>query len=204
MALVETLNALGVALTSNATSSNQGSGRILILAALSLQVLVIATFVVMAAIFHRRCRRSKIRAKPISILLNTLYVSMALILIRCIYRLVEHSGNTNLELENLRSLRKLTPLLRYEWFFYVFEATLMLINSVLWNIWNPGRYLPYDYHVYLSRDGSTEVRGTDLPDKRSLVEKTISILSFGILFRQKHGNSPFQELDEYPINSPQS
>ena len=204
MALVETLNALGVALSANATSTHQGLGRNLILAALSLQIVVICIFIVIAAVFHSRCANWKMQADSVSTLLKTLYASMALILVRCIYRLVEHSGNTTLELDKTHSLRKITPILRYEWFFYVFEASLMLVNSVLWNIWNPGRFLPHDYHVYLSRDGSTEIKGADVPDKRSLVEKLASILSFGILFRQKHGSRTFEELQEYPAENHQT
>ncbi|KAL4913006.1 hypothetical protein BDW62DRAFT_214599 [Aspergillus aurantiobrunneus] len=42
------------------------------------------------------------------------------------------------------------------WFFYVFDAAVMLANSWLWNVFHPGRYLPSDRRVSLSEDGVTE------------------------------------------------
>ena len=200
MALVEALNALGVALASNPSSSHtqQELGSHLTVAALAIQLGVIIIFVILAAIFHRRCAKAKVHVKAVSVPLVTMYVSMSLILIRCIYRLVEHLGNTTVQLDNLESLRSLSPILRYEWFFYVFEATLMLTNSVLWNIWNPGRFLPRNHHVYLARDGKTELQGADQSDKRSLLATVGSILTFGVLFNNKRGNPPYNELNEYP------
>lgn len=200
MALVETLNALGVALASNPTSSHstQDLGSHLTIAALAIQFAVIVIFVVLAALFHRRCAKSLGSTKTISTLLITLYVSMALIMIRCIYRLVEHLGNTAVNIDDLQSLETLSPILRYEWFFYVFEATLMLLNSILWNVWNPGRYLPTNHHVYLARDGTTEIEGEGLSDSRTLLAKAGSVLTFGLLFRNKGENRSFQELRNYP------
>lgn len=96
MALVEALNALGVAFSSNVSSSHsqQETGSRLTIAALAIQLGVIVVFVLLAAIFHRRCAKANIHAKAVSTPLITLYISMLLILIRCIYRLVGHLGNT--------------------------------------------------------------------------------------------------------------
>lgn len=60
----------------------------------------------------------------------------------------------------------------------------MLLNSVLWNVWNPGRYLPRKYSVYLAQDGR-EIEGEDKPDNRSLPAKIVSVMTFGILLRKK-------------------
>lgn len=205
MALVEALNALGVAFSSNVSSSHsqQEMGSHLTIAALAIQLGVIIVFVLLAAIFHRRCAKANIHAKAVSTPLITLYVSMLLILIRCIYRLVGHLGNTTVRFDDLESLMTLSPILRYEWFFYVFEATLMLINSILWNLWNPGRYLPRNYHVYLAPDGRTELEGEDKSDDRPLLAKAGSVLTFGILFRKKE-NRPFEELNDYPVANRQA
>ena len=201
MALVEALNSLGVSLAANPTSSHsqQELGGHLTIAALAIQLVVIAIFVVLAGIFHRRCAKANIRTKTVSTPLMTLYMSMALILIRCIFRLVQHTDNTTVRLDDPESLKALSPLLRYEWFFYIFEATLMLINSAIWNVWNPGRYLPQNHHVYLSRDGTTEIVGGDGRDDRPLWAKLASLLTFGLLFRQKRANRTFEELDDYPV-----
>ncbi|KAK6088738.1 rta1 domain-containing protein [Seiridium cupressi] len=156
MALVELLNSLGVALSSNPTSTNQGLGSNLTIAALTIQIAVILIFVILAAIFHRRC----------------------------IYRLVEHLGDTAVHLSDPDSLKDLSPLLRHEWFLYIFEATLMLLNSVLWNVWNPGRFLPRNNRIHLLQDGVNEVED-DETDSRPLIAKAGHILTFGIFFGKK-------------------
>ncbi|KAI0010165.1 putative RTA1 domain protein [Xylariaceae sp. FL0662B] len=197
--LVEALNALGVALSSKPSSSSrtQELGSNLTVAAIAIQLCVILIFVLLTAIFHRRCAKANLHNRAVSTPLHTLYTSMALILIRSIYRLVEHLGNTTVDLDNPQSLMNLSPILRYEWFFYVFEATLMLINSVLWNVWSPGRYLPKNYLVYLAQDGSTEIEGEDGLDSRPFLSKAGSIFTFGLFFRRETKNRPFEELNNY-------
>ncbi|KAH6659316.1 hypothetical protein BKA67DRAFT_10462 [Truncatella angustata] len=197
MGLVETLNALGVSLSSNPSSSNQGLGSHLTITALSIQLVVIVIFLLLASIFHYRCVKTNIHTKNVMTPLYTLYGSMVLIFIRCIYRLVEHLGNTTVDLGDLESLSALSPILRYEWYFYVFEATLMLANSIIWNVWNPGRYLPRENHIYLSPDGRTEVEGEKEVDGRSLLAKAGSIMTFGIFFRKKQ----VQQSQHYRLNS---
>lgn len=199
MVLVETLNALGVALASNssASSGQQSLGGNLILAALATQLFVIIIFIGLAGLFHRRCATTKIPSSAVNTMLATLYASMTLILVRCIYRMVEHAGDTKIDLVDLDALRSLSPLLRYEAYFYVFEASLMLVNSVLWNVWHPGRFLPLDHHIYLARDGTEMQREEDM-DRRPLLAKTANILTFGLLFRRKEQTQQFQELSEYP------
>jgi len=198
MALVEALNAIGVALVANPTSSHstQDLGKHLTIASLAIQLAIIIVFAVLAGIFHRRCVKANIRAKAVSTTMTTLYTSMSLIFIRCIYRLVEHMGNTTVKLKDIEALRSLTPILRYEWFFYVFEATLMFLNSVIWNVWNPGRHLPRG--IYLARDGRTETRGEKILDERSLSAKVGSVVTFGIFFRNKTQSRAFEELRDYP------
>jgi len=205
MAIVELLNSLGVALSANPSSTHekQHLGKSLTIAALTIQLLVIIVFIILAAIFHRRCFKADIRVRGVTTPLYTLYVSMGLILVRCLYRLVEHTGNTTVKLKDLESLQALSPILRYEWFFYVFEATLMLVNSVLWNVWNPGRYLPRDRRVYLSRDGKTQVVREEEKDDRSLSVKIFNVVTFGLLFGRGavsagKGNGSFEELRGYP------
>lgn len=201
MALVETLNSLGVSLSANPSSSpeQQKLGSHLAVAAIVIQLGLIFTFIFIAALFHWRCSKRNIHAKSVKTLLIALYSSMGLILIRCIYRLVEHTGNTKIDLDNLESMKTLSPILRYEVFFYIFEATFMLINSALWNIWNPGRFLPKDYHIYLSESGY-EIEGEPDTDSRPLLAKAANVLTFGILYRRKRQTSRFRELDDYPPN----
>ena len=195
MILVEALNGLGVSLSVNSSSSHQvqAIGNHLTVAAISLQLGVILIFVGLAGLFHWRCKSTTVQINVVGRMLWVLYGSMFLILARCIYRLVEHTGGTKKDLDNLEALQKLSPILRYEWFFYVFEATLMLINSILWNIWNPGRFLPKNYNIYLGPDGN-EIEGEEQADNRALWAKVANIISFGVLYRKKRQAGQFQEL----------
>lgn len=205
MILVEALNAIGVSLSANTSASpaRQALGSNLTIAALALQFGVILSFVCLAVLFQRRSANAKLRSKAVNTVLATLYTSTSLILVRCIYRFVEHTGNTNVELGDLESLKTLSPIMRHEVFFYIFEASLMLINSVLWNVWNPGRFLPRAHHIYLAQDG-TEVEGEQYEDNRSLFARLINFLTAGLLFREKNQTQRFQELTEYPGSSRQN
>lgn len=196
MIVVETLNSVGVALSANRSPdhSSQELGGQITIAALVIQLGVIIAFFVLAAIFHRRCTKANIHGRAISTPLTTLYVSMALILIRCIYRLVEHFGNTTVRVGDTKSLVALSPILRFEWYFYVFEASLMLINSLIWNIWNPGRYLPINHHIYLAPNGKTELEAKVQKAGRPL----LSFLTLGMFFREKQEYHPFLELEGNP------
>lgn len=159
MSLVEGLNGTGVSLTANAKATEMvhNIGLYLTLASLCIQVLVILSFYTMAIIFHRRCIIAKVLPRAVRTPIVVLYCSMALIFIRCIYRLVEFTtGGTKINLTDYSALLALSPLLRYEVFFYVFEACLILLNSVLWNLYHAGRYLPRDNAIVLSEDGRTE------------------------------------------------
>lgn len=143
-ALIEGLNGPGVSLRSNTKATHQALGNYIIIAALVLQLVVIAISVALAAIFDRRCAKANMQVKAISSPLLSLYIiSTPLVSIRCIYRLVEAFGNTTVRIHDLSALMTLIPTLRYEWFFYVFEATLMLVNSVLWNYGILGAFCPW-------------------------------------------------------------
>ena len=101
IALVEALNSVGVALAANPSASkdSQSLGKNLTIAAVALQVLAIITFVSMAAVFHVRFTRTQLKSKTITTMLLVLYTSMALIFARCVFRLVEHTGNTKISSE---------------------------------------------------------------------------------------------------------
>ncbi|KAL5391710.1 hypothetical protein DPSP01_001002 [Paraphaeosphaeria sporulosa] len=172
--LVEILNALGVSLLANPNvkkQSTQDLGHILMKTALILQILVIIIFVGIAGLFHHRCRKANIKSSKVQQPLLTLYISTALILIRTIYRTIEHFGmsrapaNPGTDWDPM----SLSPIVRYEWFFWTFEAGLMLSNSFLWNGSHPRLYLPQDYHVYLAQDGKTELQGPGWESEQSWI-----------------------------------
>ncbi|KAF7949415.1 uncharacterized protein EAE97_002924 [Botrytis byssoidea] len=198
MALVEVLNSLGVALASNTrgSSSTVALGAHLTVAAVSIQLIAIIIFVSLGGIFYLRLQKASLDARNVNTMIFTLFASMALIFIRSIYRLVEHAGPSQIDISDIDALRALSPLYRYEVFFYVFEASVMLINSALWNIWNPGRFIPCNDRIHLTREG-IEVEGPKDPDTRSALIKTLNVLTFGLLFQRKRMNYVNQELSEY-------
>lgn len=198
MAIIETVNALGVSFATNPTGGNQGAGSAMIIAALGMQLVVIFVFALLGGIFHRRIYRARLEPKIVRIVLTTLYCSMALILVRSIYRLVEHLGNTEIDLSDIEALESLSPIMRYEWYFYVFEATMMLLNSVLWNVFNPGRFLPRNPHTYLARDGVTELLDNQ-KDERSIMAKIGAVVSFGCFLRHRE-NRHFEQLRDHELS----
>ncbi|GAW26147.1 putative rta1 domain protein [Rosellinia necatrix] len=62
-----------------------------------------------------------------------------------------------------------SPIIRYEWYFYVFEAAIMLVNSVLINVRHPRRWLPQSTKVYLAKDGVSEIMGPGYKEDRGFV-----------------------------------
>ncbi|KAJ4374819.1 hypothetical protein N0V83_001896 [Neocucurbitaria cava] len=167
-ALVEVLNALGVSYLANPNVEEKyvKLGHGLMKASLIVQVGVITLFCVIAGLFHRRCIKGGITSRNVQGPLLTMYISMALITTRTIYRIVEHFGASRAPVNPGPDWdpMSLSPIVRYEWFFYVFEASLMLINTVLWNYRHPRLYLPQNYHTYLAQDGHTELQGPGWKD----------------------------------------
>ncbi len=139
-------------------------------ASLVLQLLSISLYFLLAGIFHRCCRTGGIKAHSVIRPLATSYASMVLMLGRTIYRMVEHFGSPLLSKELEAQPLSLSPAVRYEWYFYVFDASLVLVAVAAWNIMHPGRLLPEDDRRYLAQDGMTVLKGPGWKDSRSLTE----------------------------------
>ncbi len=139
-------------------------------ASLVLQLLSISLFFLLAGIFHRCCRTGGIKAHSVIRPLATSYASMVLMLGRTIYRMVEHFGSPILSKELEAQPLSLSPAVRYEWYFYVFDASLVLVAVAAWNIMHPGRLLPEDDRRYLAQDGVTVLKGPGWKDSRSLTQ----------------------------------
>ncbi len=194
--VVEVFNAIGVSYGANPALPERyiTLGTALMKASLILQIIVISLFFALAGLFHVRCARGGVLTHSVRAPLITLYTSSCLILIRTIYRTVEYLGTTNLNTGAGFEFTSLSPILRYEWFFYVFEASIMLVNVVLWSVRHPRRYLPQDYRVYLAKDGVTEVQGPGWDDKRGFLMTLMD--PFGMLTcMEPRDKKPFWETD---------
>ena len=168
--IVEALNGNGVAYAANQSlsPSRQATGRALLKAALVIQLAVLACFLLLAISFHRRCVHAKLTHKGLHAALRTLYLSTALLSARTVYRVVEYWSIADHDWWRPgTSPADIAPVVRYEWFFWVWEASLMLANQVLMNVRHPRRFLPASAKVYLAEeDGVTEVRGPGYKDGR--------------------------------------
>ena len=195
-AIVEALNGWGASYSSNQslTSNEINIGHGLIKASLLLQIFVAVSFLLLAGIFQRSCRGYGIRNSRLDSPLVTLYISTALIMGRTIYRTVEYFSIANVKF-NAPSFdaMSMSPIIRYEWFFYVFEATLMLCNCVLWNFRHPRRWLPKNNKIYLAQDGATEIEGPGYKDPRPLWQTLVDPFDIGGLLVRPGAQQQFWE-----------
>ncbi|KAL5354285.1 hypothetical protein ACLOAV_000373 [Pseudogymnoascus australis] len=145
---VEVLTANGAAQSiTGKTQAKQDLGKGLLKAALVLQLAVMGLLLAVAGVYQRRASKAGILTNhsgkaDIKNVLITLYGSCGLITIRTIFRTIE-----------------------YEWYFWVFEGMLMVVNSYMLNWRHPGKYLPKRNNVFLRPDGTERV-GESFKDKR--------------------------------------
>ncbi|KAI9643521.1 hypothetical protein NHQ30_008140 [Ciborinia camelliae] len=167
-AVVEALNGNGASRVANSSlpENDQETGRSLLKAALCLQLAILGAFVFLAAYFHWKCRKNSLLPSNLNSVLVTLYLSSALIGTRTIYRTVEYFSVADIHPEAGLEVSDISPILRYEWFFWVFEAVLMVCNTFLLNWRHPMRFLPRNNKIYLGKDGVTEIEGTGYEDSR--------------------------------------
>lgn len=129
-------------------------GEDMVKAALILQACLFMLFVLLAVTFQIRASRRGVLRKNLRTVLTVMYISCTIVTARCIYRIVEFFlGYTGY-------------VYTHEPFLWVFEASIMFVNTVMLNIWHPGRYLPHSNKVFLAKDGETELRGPGWSDKR--------------------------------------
>jgi hypothetical protein len=200
LVVIEIVTAVGVGLIASPDGklASYRLGGQLTRASLAMQAVVILTFFVLMATFQLQCRRGRPFFSPASqkiaegrvsiaakvwLPLLTLYSSTGLITVRTCYRILEHFVATDVY-SNV--------LFRIEWCFYAFDAALMLINMLLWNLMHPGRFLPPTYRIYLAKDGVTEVVGKGWTDSRPWIIAACDPCGF---FDKEKQEKPFWEVD---------
>ncbi|KAL1970553.1 hypothetical protein VTN77DRAFT_4197 [Rasamsonia byssochlamydoides] len=112
------------------TLSALNAGETIITVGLFVQLIFFGFFIVVGVTFHARLVKHRgglpaLHELPWKLHLNALYTGSALIMVRSIFRVVEYlMGNDGY-------------LLKHEAFLYVFDATLMLLVMVLFNLVHP-------------------------------------------------------------------
>ncbi|PWY80338.1 RTA1 domain protein [Aspergillus sclerotioniger CBS 115572] len=167
-AVIEAITGNGAALVANseATEGKRNTGEALLKAALILQLVLMAAFVALASRFHYNCHRGGVLNAKIKRALYVLYCSCTLITVRTIFRTVEYFSAASI---NTFSGNNISPILKDEWFFWVFEAVVMYANTTLLNVFHPMRWLPRSNKIYLATDGVTEIEGPGYDDPRPVI-----------------------------------
>jgi hypothetical protein len=116
------------------TSSNAQLGSHVITVGLAIQLLFFGFFMFVAAVFHRRIVLrptdvSRTLDVPWQLYLVVLYAASALIMVRSVFRIAEYVQGSD------------GTLLGHEVYSYVFDATLMFITMVLFNVYHPSKII---------------------------------------------------------------
>lgn len=193
--VVEALNGNGAAYSANSSlpESKQNTGKALLKAALILQLVVLGLFLLLAGHYHRKCKRANQCPPNLAAVLHTLYMSTTLIGIRTIYRTVEYFSSASIHVTANTDPNTFSPILRYEWFFWVFEASLMVSNTYLLNFRHPMRFLPRNNRIYLAEDGVTEVEGPGYEDRRFWLLTVLDPFDIGGMIQGKNMQRKFWE-----------
>ncbi|KAJ6049153.1 uncharacterized protein N7446_007520 [Penicillium canescens] len=130
-------------------------GNNMIVVGLFVQILFFGFFIVVSFVFHRRMLATPSYVVgdtrvPWTRYMKVLYIASTLVMIRSIYRVAEYAQGSDGYLQSK------------EFFIYVFDATLMLICCLLFNIFHPSKILTRTYKIeeevdleMLNQDGYT-------------------------------------------------
>lgn len=124
----------GVLAQSDGDKDKKKLGERLIIVGLVLQILFFGFFMIVSAIFHYRISlypttRCQTLIVPWRRTLYTLYIASVLILIRSAFRVVEYSQGSD------------GFLMKKELYLYIFDASLMFLTMVVFNIFHPSQVI---------------------------------------------------------------
>jgi hypothetical protein len=172
---------------STMTEKQRQLGANLVTASLCLQAALFGAFGLLAAQFHIRARKAGVLSKDLKTLLVVLYVSATIVTIRCIYRLVEYISGWD------------SAIYKNEVVFWIFEAVIMFLNSLLLNFRHPGKRLPKSNSVFLDRDGVTERRGPGWTDDRPWIVTLFDPFDVHGMLTGKDKKSQFWDMSDVEL-----
>ncbi|KAF2491823.1 hypothetical protein BU16DRAFT_129434 [Lophium mytilinum] len=166
------------------TDKQRQIGANLVKASLILQACLFGAFGLMAALFQHRAQKANVLSRKLRTVIYVLYISATIVTIRCIYRIVEYvEGWKGAVYQN-------------EAYFWVFEASIMFANTLLLNIWHPGKRLPSSNSRFLDRDGVTERRGPGWTDDRPWIVTFFDPFDVWGLIRGKDRETQFWDMSD--------
>jgi hypothetical protein len=140
----------GGGLLSNAkTTSSVNLGQNIITAGLGIQVAFFGFFVVVAMVFHRRIQKSPTARSSSTTIpwqrhLIVLYTACLLILVRSVFRIAEYVMGQD------------SVLLSHEIYIYIFDATLMFLAMIVFNVYHPSAIITKETLGGSTTDGDVE------------------------------------------------
>ncbi|CBX96991.1 hypothetical protein LEMA_P101220.1 [Plenodomus lingam JN3] len=169
---------------SSLTDDERDVGKQMVMASLCLQSLLFGAFGFLTAMFHVRADIAGVLSKDLRAVLWVLYISAGIITIRCIYRLVEYI------------LGWQSPIYTNEVYFWIFEASIMFVNTALLNLYHRGKRLPKSNDVFLARDGVTERKGPGWKDDRPWIITIFDPFDLWDLFRGRDKETQFWDMTD--------
>ena len=109
-------------------------GQTLLKISIGLQVLLLLFLICISGIFYSRLCRAGLRTRELRTVFIMLYASMNLLVLRTDFRLVEIYATS-------AKTAHTSSVVRHEWLFYIFEASMLLANELVCGFWHPGQYL---------------------------------------------------------------
>ncbi|EMD87379.1 hypothetical protein COCC4DRAFT_165451 [Bipolaris maydis ATCC 48331] len=174
---------------SSSSDAQRELGSRLVSASLCLQAALFGAFGLLGFQFQRRASKAGVLKPHLRTVLYVMYVSASIVTIRCIYRLVEYFSGWD------------SAVYKNETYFWIFEAAIMLINTALLNVWNPGKRLPPSNSVFLARDGVTERRGPGWGDDRPWIVTVFDPFDVWGLVRGKDKKTQFWDLSDAELEA---
>jgi hypothetical protein len=139
------------------TDHERKIGDNLVKAALILQAVLFMCFLLIGGIFHHRANKAGVLKKNLRQVLIVMYISSLIITARCAYRIAEYF------------LGYSGQIFRHEAYFWVFEASIMFVNTAMLNVFHPGKQLPRSNKVFVGKDGN-ELYGPGWKDNRPFIQ----------------------------------
>lgn len=201
-AAVESLTGSGAANSAGADRDEEQRrlGLDLLKSALILQCFVEVFFFSLVAMVEVKCRKAGSFPSNVRATCYLLYITSAMILLRCIVRTVE--GFEAASCDPGRQDPYCGPVSSHEWYLWVFEVANISLVVILLSIFHPGMFLPRSSKIFLDpRDGRTERLGPGFgkADKRPLWLTVLDPFNFGgIVFGSGMVVEKFWE-SEWPV-----